>query len=75
VCTITAIAGNTLTVADARSGTTTDLKVILPPDDPRATTTSLKVGDTVFIAGDADDGEIHAFGVRKVPAGGLPPPR
>ncbi|HVV38951.1 MAG TPA: hypothetical protein VHD31_01365 [Candidatus Paceibacterota bacterium] len=67
VCTITAIAGNTLTVADTRSGTTTELTVLLPLDDPRATTTSLKVGDRVFIAGDAVSGALRAFGVRKVP--------
>ena len=74
VCTITAIAGDTLQVADTRSGSTTDLTVLLPPNDPRATTTSLKVGDTVMIAGDVEQGVIHAFGVRKVLSGNLPPP-
>ncbi len=67
LCTITAISGNTITVADTRSGTTGMLTVILPADDPRATTTSLEVGDTVFIAGDESQGVIRAFGVRKVP--------
>jgi hypothetical protein len=67
LCTITAISGNTITVADTRSGTTTMLLVILPANDPRATTTSLQVGDTIFIAGDESQGMIHAFGVRKVP--------
>ncbi len=64
-CTITAIDGNTLTVQDPRS--TTTLKVVLPSNDPRATTTSLMVGDTVLVAGDRDGGTIKAFGVRKVP--------
>lgn len=73
VCTITAIEGNTLKVADPRSGSTTDLTVLLPQDDPRATTTSLQVGDTVMIAGDVDQGVIRAFGVRKVLPGNLPP--
>jgi hypothetical protein len=66
VCTITAIAGNMLTVDDPRSGTTTSLIIILPLDDPRATTSSLMVGDTIFIAGDVKEGTIQAFGVRKV---------
>jgi len=74
VCTITAIAGDTLKVADSRSGSTTELTVILPLDNPYATTTSLNVGDTVLIAGDVDNGVIRAFGVQKVLPGDLPPP-
>lgn len=69
-CTITAIEGNTLTVIDSRAPATTSITVVLPPNDPRATTTALQVGDTVFIAGDEDDGVIYAFGIRKTP-----PPR
>ncbi len=69
ICTITGIEGSTLTVADSRSGTTTSLTVLLPANDPRATTSELLVGDTVFIAGDVDDGVIRAFGVRKLHPG------
>lgn len=74
ICSIKAIDGSTLTVTDTRSGTTTELTVLLPQDDPRATTTGLKVGDVVFIAGDADDNVIRAFGVRKASPGVHPPP-
>ncbi len=63
-CVIVAISGNTLVVQDSRS--TSTLTVMLPGNDPRATTTSLKVGDIIVIAGDIRDGMIHAFGVRKV---------
>lgn len=64
-CTITAISGNVLTVQDTRSAST--LTVILPANDPRATTTSLQVGDMVLVAGDEKDGVVNAFGVRKIP--------
>lgn len=66
-CVIIAIDGNTLT-AESRglnAGTTT-LKIVLPENDPRATTSALAVGDTVFIAGDRDGDTIQAFGVRKI---------
>lgn len=63
-CTITDISGNVLTVQDSRS--TSTLTVILPANDPRATTTSLQVGDMVLVAGDEKDGVINAFGVRKI---------
>ena len=63
-CTVRAILGNTLTVEDTRKGTTT-LTVILPANSRRATSTGLKVGDTVFIAGEEEGGVIRAFGVRK----------
>jgi len=69
-CTILAIEGNVITVEDIRNATTT-LEIILPMDDRRATTTGLRVGDIVFIAGREDDGVIEAFGVRK--EGGGPP--
>lgn len=71
-CAIVSIEGNTLVVEDTRNGTTT-LKVVLPMDNPRATTTNLKVGDTVFIAGEEENGVIRAFGVRKEPPGGFGP--
>jgi hypothetical protein len=63
-CIITAISQNSLTLRDTMSSTT--LTVILPPNDPRATSTSLKVGDMVFVAGDIDHGVIRAFGLRKL---------
>lgn len=63
-CTVLSIDGNTITVEDTRNATTT-LTVILPEDDRRATTTGIQVGDVIFIAGEEEDGVIHAFGVRK----------
>ena len=63
-CEILAIEGNTLIVEDVRDSTTT-LTVMLPSNSRRATTTSLAVGDIVFIAGEEEGGIIHAFGVRK----------
>lgn len=71
-CTITAIIGNTLVVQDTR-GTTT-LTVLLPVNDPRATTSMLVVGDTVLIVGDREGEAIRAFGVRKLDARMPPPP-
>lgn len=71
-CTVISIDGSTIVVQDTRDATGT-LTVLLPDDDPRATSTGLSAGDTVFIAGDEDDGVIRVFGVRKVPPG-LPPP-
>ena len=53
-------------VADPRSGTTTPLTVVFPLHDDRATTTGLKVGDRVFLAGDKEGGVIRAFGVRRL---------
>jgi hypothetical protein len=64
-CTITAINGNVLTLKPPQSSAT--IMVVLPHDDPRATTSALQVGDTVFVAGDLDDGVIRAFGVRQFP--------
>lgn len=70
-CIITAINGNTLTVVDSHS--TTTLTVVVPEDDPHATTSGLSVGDVILIAGDGDsdtdDIVIRAFGVHKLPAG------
>jgi hypothetical protein len=68
-CTIVAIEGNILTVEDTREGIIT-FTVLLPANDPRATTTNLDVGDVVFVAGDMQDGIIRAFGVRELPSGG-----
>jgi hypothetical protein len=65
-CTVTAIENSTITVADFRDGATTTYTVLLPTDDIRATSSNIKVGDVVFVAGDKDeDGTIRAFGVRK----------
>lgn len=64
-CEILSIDSNHLILEDARNGTTTII-VTLPMNDPRATTTLLQVGDIVFVAGREVNGEIRAFGVRKV---------
>lgn len=62
---IAAIEGNTVTLKNLEG--TTSVSVVLPPNDPRATTTDLQVGDTVFVAGDLlQNGAIQAFGVHKV---------
>lgn len=63
-CTIVEIRGNILTVTDTRGPSTTVRTVVLPPNDPRATTTSLHVGDVIFIAGQEDEGAIRAFGIH-----------
>jgi len=64
-CTIVAIEGNVLTVEEVRSEGTTTRTILLPPNDPNATTSMLKVGDVIFVAGDTSpDGNIRAFGVR-----------
>lgn len=64
-CIIVGIDGPTLTVQDSRS--TTTLKVLLPPNDPRATSTGLEIGDIIFVAGDLDQGDIRAFGIHRLP--------
>jgi hypothetical protein len=64
-CTVTAIEGVTLTVEDYRAGATTTFLVVLPENDPRATTTHISIGDVVMVAGDREGNTIRAFGVRK----------
>lgn len=68
-CTIIAIDGGMLTVADVRGGATTTLTVLLPANDPHATTTDLSVGDVVIIAGEREGDLIRAFGVQKRASG------
>jgi len=68
-CEILAIEDGVLTVEDTREGTST-LRVVLPLNDRRATTSGLSVGDIVFIAGKEEGGILRAFGVRK----DVPPP-
>ena len=68
-CTIMEIGTSTLTVEDHHHGATSTFTVILPDNDPHATSTGLKVGDVVMVAGDKDEGVIRAFGVRKAEAG------
>jgi hypothetical protein len=63
-CTVLSIDGNKLLVEDTRDATTT-LTIVLPAHDAHATTTGLRVGDVVFIAGHEEDGVIKAFGLRK----------
>ncbi len=63
-CVVTAISGNTLMVEDY-NGATTTLTVILPENNPRATTTGIAIGDLVMVAGDREGDVIHAFGVKK----------
>ncbi len=63
-CIITAIDGTVVYLRDA-DGTTT-LTAVLPLNDPRATTTLLKVGDIVIVAGDRRGDEIKAFGVHRI---------
>jgi hypothetical protein len=64
-CSILSINGNTMVVRDTHSSTT--LTIVLPQNDPYATTTFLRVGDIILIAGDTDDGGIiKAFGVGKL---------
>lgn len=67
-CEIVAIDGSTMIVSDLRKGTTT-LTVVFPKHDERATTTDLKVGDVILIAGKEKEGTIYAFGVRKIEDG------
>jgi hypothetical protein len=63
-CVVVAIEGSKLTLRDLTD--TTTIVVLLPPNDPRATTTSLRVGDMVLVAGDVERGMIRAFGLRKL---------
>lgn len=62
-CTIVAIAGDRLTVSDTRAASTT-YTVIVPKDEQYATTTALRAGDVVILAGDLDGDEIRVFGAR-----------
>ncbi|TSC85627.1 MAG: hypothetical protein G01um10148_1013 [Parcubacteria group bacterium Gr01-1014_8] len=69
-CVILAIDGSTLTVRDTRDsggegGDVSTLRITLPPNDRHATTSGLKVGDVIFIAGDESEGVIEAFGIRR----------
>lgn len=64
-CTIIDIVGDTLIVEDTREKSTSTMTVILPANNTYATSTSLKVGDVIYIAGDEKEGVINAFGIRK----------
>jgi hypothetical protein len=70
-CEIVSIDENRLIASDLRKGTTT-LQVVLPFDDDRATTTGLKVGDVVLIAGREKEGTLYAFGIHKLDDEELP---
>ena len=63
-CVVTAIDGNSITVYNADIGSSSVLTVLVPKDDPNATT-SLKIGDVLFIAGDVHDSNIKAFGIHR----------
>ena len=67
-CEILAIDGAIITVLDTREATST-LTVVVPPDNRRATTSGLSVGDVVFIAGEEKNGIVHAFGIKKERSG------
>jgi hypothetical protein len=72
-CTITAINGDTLTANDVNTPTLTTLTIIVPPG--YLATSSLKIGDTVFVAGDRiGSTTIRALGIGSLPPGGPPPP-
>lgn len=72
-CTILQINEGSLVVKDNHRGATTTLQVLLPANDPRATTTDLRVGDVVMVAGDREGDVIRAFGVHKEGEGRLQP--
>lgn len=63
-CQIVSIDNNVLVVSDTQDGSTT-LRIVLPMDNPHATTSGLTIGDIVFIAGREHDGFIDAFGMRR----------
>jgi len=64
-CIITGIDGSTLTLVDDDPimGTTTMIKIFLPDN---YSTSTLEVGDSVFVVGEVRDGQIHAFGIREM---------
>jgi len=62
-CVIVAAEGNTLTLADLRA-TSTQFMVTLPLNDPRATSSMLKAGDMVFVAGERRGEVIEVYGIR-----------
>lgn len=66
---ILSITGSSLIVRlldeEGRAGTTT-ITVLLPLNNFRATTTGLRSGDTILIAGDESDGFLRAFGIRNI---------
>ena len=65
-CVVVSSRGGILTVYDLRASST-PFTVMLPPNDPRATTSGLEAGDVIFVAGERGvDGDIDAFGVRKI---------
>lgn len=72
-CTIKEIGEGTLVVEDYHRGVTTTLQILLPANDPRATSTDLQVGDVVMVAGDRDEDTIRAFGVHKAGERGFLP--
>ncbi|MES2006637.1 MAG: hypothetical protein V4436_00850 [Patescibacteria group bacterium] len=64
-CLILSINGKTVMVSDAHD-TATQFTLMLPPNDPRATTSNLEPGDMIFVAGERKGDTIEVFGIRKL---------
>ena len=64
-CMIISIDGRTLIVSDLKASTT-PFTLMLPPNDPRATTSNLQAGDVIFVAGERAGETINVFGIRKL---------
>jgi hypothetical protein len=63
-CRIESISGSTITAVDTNTRENEHFTIELAPNAPELST--LKVGDLVFIAGDADDKTIKPFGIHKL---------
>lgn len=69
-CVIVNVGAGVLTLYDVRA-TSTTFTAFLPPNDPRATTSGLRPGNVVFVAGDRNGGTIRVFGIQKLSPGSM----
>jgi hypothetical protein len=73
-CVVLAIDGNTLTMQEDVPGETEREVMVVLPDNQA--TSSIRVGDHLFVVGNFEDGVLHAFGIHPMIADqdGNPPP-
>lgn len=68
-CTVRSVIGNTIIADDVDFATTTRITIVVPDAESNATTSGIKVGDVIFVAGERRGDTITAFGIKTQPPG------